>query len=181
MRTNHHSSNETGTDAELTADQVAARPARTAKLVLLRGTGDVRPHGETVGSSAMRLDLQGPIDNLRLIRGDLEAYYWDRTTRGEMRERERYQINLWIRLVSERTAALEGILLHMGVRGVILAGRGPADQEAVRSAAKVLDRWIHEEEPFPEALRQVAAILAAADAICLMAAGGRPERPGDSG
>src|SRR5262249_18448762 len=172
MRTNHRSSNETDEAPTL---------ARTGKLILLRGPREPRPGSETVGSSTVRLDLQGPIDNLRLIRGDLEAYYWDRTTRGELGERERYQINLWIRLVGERTAALEGILLHTGVRAVTLTAAGPAEREAVRSASKVLDRWIHEEEPFREVLAQVAAILAAADTICLMAAGGTPERPGDSG
>jgi hypothetical protein len=123
----------------------------------------------------LRLDLQGPIDNLRSIRGDLELYYWERPGHGEQRERERYQVSLWIRQVSERTAALESILLHMGTASVVLNTVGTSEREALRSVSGFLSHWIREEEPFEQVLRTVAGVLNAADVICLRAAGGRAE------
>src|SRR5262249_42748271 len=77
------------------------------KIVLLHGGGP-RPRAQPPGTSELRLDLQAPIDKLRSIRGDLELYYWERPGHGEQHERERYQVSLWIRQVSERTAALQG-------------------------------------------------------------------------
>ena len=159
------------------SNQTATAPAaRGGKLVLLRCRREEGPaDGETGATSELRLDLQAPIDNLRSIGADLEVYYWERPGKADIRERERYQVSLWIRQVSERTAALEGIVMHMGARAVVLAGVGPAERQALRSATKFLDRWIREDEPFNDVLRQVATILNAADVICLRAAGGRPE------
>jgi hypothetical protein len=152
------------------------RPAGTGpKVVLLRGRGGLGPVGQPPGSSDLRLDLQGPIDSLRSLRGDLELYYWERPGHGEQQERERYQVSLWIRQVSERTAALEGILLHMGTASLVLSSVGTAGGEALRSAARLLGCWIREEEPFEQVLHIVAGVLNAADVICLGAAGGRAE------
>jgi len=151
----------------------SARPG--PKVVLLRGRAAPGPSGEKPGGSDLRLDLQAPIDNLRSIRGDLELYYWERPGHGEQRERERYQVSLWIRQVSERTTALEGIVLHMGSSSVALTAVDAAEREALGSSAKLLARWIGDEEPFEHVLRTVAAILQAADVICLSAAGGRRE------
>jgi hypothetical protein len=151
----------------------SARPG--PKVVLLRGRGRPAPSGEKPGASDVRLDLQAPIDNLRSIRGDLELYYWERPGHGEQRERERYQVSLWIRHVSDRTTALEGILLHMGTPSVMVTAVDAAEREALGSSAKLLARWIGDEEPFEQVLRTVAAILHAADVICLSAAGGRAE------
>jgi len=148
------------------------------KIVLLRGGGP-RPRAQPPGTSELRLDLQAPIDKLRSIRGDLELYYWERPGPGEQHERERYQVSLWIRQVSERTAALEGILLHMGTPSIMLSAVGTSEREALRSAAALLGCWIREDEPFEQVLHTVAGVLRAADVICLGAAGGRPEaRPG---
>jgi hypothetical protein len=157
-------------------------PISSPKIVLLRGRGGVGPAGQPQGTSELRLDLQGPIDNLRSIRGDLELYYWERPGQGEQQERERYQVSLWIRQVSERTAALESILLHMGTASLVLSAVGTGEREALRSAASLLGCWIREEEPFEQVLRTVAGVLNAADIICLRAAGGRAEaRVGQSG
>ena len=127
-----------------------------------------------VGTSEMRLDLQGPIDNLRSVIGDLEAYYWERSGDGEKHACERYQIGLWIRQINERTAVLLDILMHMRSRTVLVTGLDPADREALESAATVLDRWIREDEPFDDVMCHVVAILNAVDRIALTAAGGRP-------
>jgi hypothetical protein len=157
------------------AGQSPPSPRPGPKVVLLRGRSGPGPSGEKPGASDLRLDLQAPIDSLRSIRGDLELYYWERPGHGEQRERERYQVSLWIRQVSERTAALEAILLHMGSSSVVLTGVDAAEREALGSSAKLLARWIGDEEPFEQVLRTVAGILHAADVICLGAAGGRAE------
>lgn len=149
-------------------------PGRSAKMMLLRGRGGEGSEREGLGTSEMRLDLQAPLDNLRSLIGDLEVFYWERPGEGEMLEAARYQIGFWIRQVSERAAALQGILLHMGTPAVVLTGVNLAEREALRGAANRLDRWIPEGEPFEGALRIVAAILNAADLISLKAAGGRP-------
>lgn len=155
---------------ELRADVrpwVAAGGVRT-----LRAVGREGAQREMVGTTEMRLDLQGPIDNLRSIIGDLEAYYWER---GGRHACERYQIGLWIRQINERTALLLEILMHMRSRTVVVADVDPADREALENAANVLDRWIRDDEPFRDVMGHVAAILSAADRIALRAAGGRPK------
>jgi len=146
---------------------VAAGGGRTLRVVGREGA-----QREMVGTSEMKLDLQGPIDNLRSIIGDLEVYYWER---GGRHACERYQIGLWIRQINERTALLLEILLHMRSRTVVVADVDPADREALENAANVLDRWIRDDEPFRDVIGHVAAILSAADRIALRAAGGRPE------
>lgn len=148
-------------------------PRPGPKIVLLRGRGSPGPAAERPGTSDLRLDLQGPIDNLRSMKGDLELYYWERPGHGEQRDRERYQISLWIRQVSERTAMLEGILLHMGTPSILLTAVDAAKGEALENAAKHLGRWIRDDEPFENVLDTVAAILAAADSISLGAASGQ--------
>ena len=152
------------------------RPAGSSpKIVLLRGRGGAGPVAQPPGAEDLRLDLQGPIDGLRSIRGDLELYYWERPGHGEQHERERYQVSLWIRQVTERTATLEGILLHKGTPALVLNGVGTSERDALRSAARFLGCWIREEEPFEQVLRTVAGVLNAADVIALRAAGGSPE------
>ena len=144
---------------------------RTVPLRVVSRDGAER---EMVGTSEMRLDLQGPIDNLRSIIGDLEAYYWERPEPGG-KNCERYQIGLWIRQINERTAVLMDILMHLRSRTVVLAGVDPGERDALESAATTLDRWIREDEPFLDVMGHVAAILSAVDRIALRAAGGRPE------
>jgi hypothetical protein len=144
------------------------------KVVLLRRRGAPAPAAQAAGSDVL-LDMQAPIDNLRSIKGDLELYYWERPGQGEQQERERYQVSLWIRQVSERTATLEGILLHMGRPSIVLTSAGAGECEALRSASNLLGRWIRDDEPFEQVRQTVAAILNASDVICLAAAGGRAE------
>jgi len=134
--------------------------------------------GLMTGTSEMTLDLQSAIDSLRSLKGDLEAFYWDRSGDADTQSRERYQTSLWIRLVGERTAALEGIVMHLGTTAVMVSGVSPGELETLRGALTVLDRWIQESEPFDDVLQSVTAILNAADVLCLRAAGGRPENGG---
>jgi hypothetical protein len=124
-------------------------------------------------ASETKLDLHATIDNLLRFKSDLEAYYWDRTGRG-LPEHQRYQIALWMRQVSERTALLEDVVMHMACP-IVAVTVSTADRESLRCAVRLCDRSVDEEEPFDEALRSVAAVLNAADIVCLRAAGGRPD------
>jgi hypothetical protein len=182
MTIGRHLSRESGLDAgpgtgprEALVQQPGAdpgpRPARRAKLILLRGSRREQQAEAIPATSEVRLDLHAAIDCLRSIRGDLDVHYWGRR---ESQDAERYQISLWIRQVGERTATMEGILMHLGGPAVVLTGIDPAGHEALRCATDTLQRWIREEESFEEVLRSVAAILHAADTICLSAAGARP-------
>jgi len=119
--------------------------------------------------SEIKLDLHDTIDKLLLFKSDLEAYYW-----GHSPAVQRYQIALWMRRVSERTVALEDVVMHMGCPVVVVTVR-TADRENLRCALHLFDRSVDEAEPFDEALRSVTAVLNAADLVCLRAAGGRPD------
>ena len=121
-------------------------------------------------TSEIRLDLHAVTDKLHLFKSDLEAYYWERT--GDACQR--YQVGLWMRQVGERTAALEDLVMHLGCPAVVVTA-STADGETLRCAVDLLDRWIDEGEAFDEVLRRVAAVLNAADTICLRAAGGKPD------
>jgi hypothetical protein len=133
-----------------------------------------RPEPERTPMPEMIFDLQAPIDSLRSLKSDLEAYFWDHAFDDDARRNERFQIWWWIRQLSDRTAALETILMHKGGARLVLHGVSPAEQEALQSAATVLDQWLHEDETFLHVLQTVAAVLAAADRIGLRAAGGVP-------
>jgi len=43
---------------------------------------------------------------------------------------------------------LEGILLHMGTPSIVLTAVGAAEREALENDAKLLGRWIRDDEPF---------------------------------
>jgi hypothetical protein len=124
----------------------------------------------------VRIDLQRAIDNLRSFKSDLEAYFWERPGDGETARHERYQIGFWMRLVGERTAVLEDVLMHMGTPTVIAPVASPDEAAALRQAVVLVDRWIPEGEPFDDVRRCVADVLDAADILCLPAASGRPDR-----
>jgi hypothetical protein len=127
-----------------------------------------------LGASDLKLDLHFTIDKLLLFKSDLEAYYWGHTGDGELRERQRYQIALWIRRVSERAIALEDLVMHMRCP-IVVVTVSPADRENLRLAARLFDRSVDERELFDAALRSVTAVLNGADVVCLRAAGGRPD------
>ena len=151
-------------------------PGRSGKVVLLYGPRREVPQPEMLATAELRIDLNAAIDCLRSIRGDLDVHYWARRGQGESEESERFQISLWIRQLGDRTAALEGVLMHLGATAVVVSGLGSAECEALCDATKALACWIHEEESFQDVLRSVTAILHAADTICLGAAAGRPAR-----
>jgi hypothetical protein len=123
------------------------------------------------------IDLQAPIDSLRSIKSDLEAYYWDHAGEDEEQRSRRYQISFWIKLITDRTAALEGLLLDKGSSRLVARGLAEEASDAIVGAAKILDRWINEDETFPNVLHAIGTILAAADRIGLGAAAGTPVAP----
>src|SRR5262245_21048273 len=134
-----------------------------------RKSREDRPEGMMGGASETRVDLHAAIDRLLLFKSDLEAYYWSRSD-----DRERYQIALWMRQTSERTAALTDVLMHMGSPTVVVMASA-ADRDRLRSAVDGLDRGLDDARPFDEVLCVVGAVLSAADVVCLRAAGGRPD------
>jgi hypothetical protein len=123
----------------------------------------------------VRLDLHAIIDTLLLLKSDLQVYYWDRNGEGRLHERQRYQIAVAMRQVSERIVALEDVVMHIGCPIIVtMIGAGG---ESLRDAADVVDRYesIDEAERFEEVLCNVTVVLNAADVVCLRAAGGRPD------
>ena len=160
--------------------QSPGNPARSAapsrfKVVPLRP----RPE-EIVDASGGReavVDLQAPIDCLRSIKSDLEAYYWNHEGDGELQESRRFQISFWIRLITDRTATLEGLLFQKHSSRLVVRGLTTEESAALVDASKVLDQWIHEEETFATVLLTIGRLLAAADCIGLSAAGGTPVVP----
>jgi hypothetical protein len=120
------------------------------------------------------IDLQAPIDSLRLIRSDLEAFFWDYPSNGASGHVERYQISFWIRQIGDRTAALEGILMHKGATRLVVTGVGSEEAAVLQDAAAALDEWIREDESFDDVACKVRALLGAADRIGMLAAGGVP-------
>ena len=123
------------------------------------------------------IDLQTPVDCLRSIKSDLEAYYWDPPVGGEVRPTRRHEIAFWIRLIGDRTGALEALILQKGSSRVVVRGLSDDEHAAVVAAAKVLNQWIQEDEAFPNVLGTIRDILVAGDRIGLGAAGGTPVPP----
>ena len=154
----------------------AGTPTRRARIVSLVGHRSV-PCMEDVPVLELLIDLQTQLDRLRSIRSDLEAYYWNQPEGTEGFGGRRFQVTFWITKVAQRISDLEQLLMARGETTVSVVGLTPAEQEAVESAGAVLDRWIHEDECFPDVQRVVGSVLAAADRIVLRAAGGIPRQP----
>jgi hypothetical protein len=134
-----------------------------------------------MGSRDAIVDLQAPIDCLRSLRSDLEVYYWEQSGDEGLPGTRRDQIRFWIRVLADRTSALEGVVLQKGSPRLLL--EAAEDEHAgVVAAVRVLDQWISEEDGFAQVAAAVATILAAADQVGLAAAAGTPlprlDRPG---
>jgi hypothetical protein len=114
------------------------------------------------------LDLQPPIDGLRALKGDLDAYYW-RCVSGGAGESVAYEVAFWVRQLSDRTVALEQIVLHKGTTRLSLDGT-KTDGVAVGRACRLIEAWLDEDEPLESARTIVGRILHAADVIALRAA-----------
>lgn len=139
-----------------------------------------RPRPQEVpptGGREVIVDLQGPIDCLRSIKSDLEVYYSEQAGDADALQSRREQITFWVRLIADRTTALEGLVLQKGSPRLLVRGLGPDEHEAVLTAAKVLDQWIREDETFPNVAGTIARILAAADRIGLDTSGAAPPPP----
>jgi len=124
------------------------------------------------------IDLQTPIDCLRSIKSDLEVYYWEPPGPGDARPARAHEVAFWIRLIGDRTGALEALALQKGSPLVVAYGLADDEHDAVVAAAKVLNQWIPEDAAFPKALAAVREILAATDRIGLGAAGATPAQIG---
>lgn len=161
------------------AQSPAAPQRRRARIVSLVGQRSVASIGD-VPVPELIIDLQAQVDRLRSIRSDLEAYYWDQPEGTEGFGGRRFQVSFWIAKVAQRITDLEYLMLARGQTTVSVVGLGAAEQEVVESAGAVLDRWIHEDECFPDVQRVVGAVLAAADRIVLRAAGGAARLPLDT-
>jgi len=161
-------------------DHGAAAPQRRrARIVSLVGNRSA-PSTEDAAELELVIDLQAQVDRLRSIRSDLEAYYWEQPEGSEGFGGRRFQVSFWIAKVAQRIADLEHLTLARGAATVSVVGLAAGEQEAVESAGAVLDRWIHEDECFPDVQRVVGTVLAAADRIALRAAGGVPRLPLDT-
>ncbi len=153
----------------------AGSPPRRGRIVSLVGHRSV-PSAEAPPVLELVIDLQAQVDRLRSIRSDLEAYYWDQPDGTEGFGGRRFQVAFWISKVAQRISDLEQLFMARGETTVSVIGLNQIEQEAVESAGAVLDRWIHEDECFPDVHRVVGAVLAAADRIALRAAGGVARR-----
>ena len=121
----------------------------------------------------MIFDLQPAIDGIRSLRSDLESYYWHRATDGS-EDSQRFQISYWIRQLSDRSAALDAIVMRMGSWRLLLPDVSDGEARALQEAVAALEHWVDEDDPLDRALQVVATALAAADRIGLRAAGGSP-------
>jgi hypothetical protein len=117
------------------------------------------------------IDLERALDGIRGLVSDLEAYYWHHAENG-LQEPKRFQISHWILQLSNRLAGLEGIVMHKGGMRLRLRGVSADEAKTLDEALAVLDRWVHEEDPFDDVLQTVASALVATDRIALRAAGG---------
>jgi hypothetical protein len=125
------------------------------------------------GVRAVVFELQSVIDGIRSLRSDLEAYYWDCPMDGP-HESRRFQIGHWIRLLSDRGAALESIVMQKGTSRLALGDVSEAEAKGLREAVDVLQQSIYDDDPFEHVRRLLTAALAAADRTGLRAAGGIP-------
>jgi hypothetical protein len=133
------------------------------------------------GASRIKIDLHPIVDTLRLLESDLHASYWDCAGDGELLDRRRRQLAFAMRLVRERVAAFQDLVLRMGC-SVVRVGESRAERGRLRAAVQLLERFrsIDDAEPFDQLLCSVTAVLNAADVVSLRAAGGRPEAPSRS-
>jgi hypothetical protein len=95
-----------GRDSRPDAPATPTRP----KVVPLRAVVS----GSSIVTSGVPVDLQVSVDALRVMKSDLEAYYWDRVGEDGGRPGERDQIAFCIRQVADHAAALESIALQKG-------------------------------------------------------------------
>jgi hypothetical protein len=139
---------------------------------------ETRP-GRSARMPDMVFDLQPAIDGIRSLRCDLEAYYWHRAADGSQ-DSQRFQISHWMRQLSDRSEALDGIVIRMGSWRLLLPDVSGAEARALQEAVTALEQWVDEDDPFDRALQVVTTALAAADCIGLRAAGGKSTRADSS-
>src|SRR5262245_53758208 len=116
----------------------------------------MRKNDRPLCMAEMTCDLQRAIDGLHALASDLTSYYWRRPVDGP-RDSRRFEISHWIRQVSDRSVALEQIVMHKGSRHMRLHEVSAAEAEVLETAMTMLEQWVDEDDPFDRVLEIVAA------------------------
>jgi hypothetical protein len=132
--------------------------------------------GSSIVTSGVPVDLQIPVDALRVMKSDLEAYYWDRVGEDGGRPGERDQIAFCIRQVADHAAALESIALQKGGARLLVSALPEAEALALAHAALPGTHWVHEGDPIEEVFAKVSDLLGLANRVGVRASAGRPQR-----
>jgi hypothetical protein len=127
---------------------------------------------------AITIDVDGQIENLRGLKIDLEECFW--SVDGRADASTRYALGVAISEIARRTAALEGIVRHLGSDEV---GVTVSVEHArmIERALRVLDGEFVADPTAPDDTMwtRVRALLEAADDVLLAAARGSAVRSAD--
>jgi hypothetical protein len=136
--------------------------------------------------SDVPIDVDAQIENLRGLKADLDACYWDAVEGGE--PSMRFTLGIAIGQLAQRINALEEVVRHHGADEVSLGHLSFDEYRTVERALEVLDGEITLEKGTraTKFWPRVRAVLAAADDLLFAAARGestpsededRPRRP----
>jgi hypothetical protein len=128
------------------------------------------------------IDVDAQIENLRGLKTDLDACYWEAVEAGE--PSLRFALGIAIGQLAQRISALEEVVRHHGADDVNIGHLSFDEYRAVEHALEVLDGEITVEKG-ARATKQlwprVRAVLAAADDLLMAAARGERARSEDDG
>lgn len=118
-------------------------------------------------------DLEGQIENLRGLKGDLDEHYWS----GAADTRAREPLAIAIAQLSQRIVALEDLLRRRGGPCLRVSRLGLDEAHGIERALGVLDTELVLADPLVESelWTRVRAILGAADDIMIAALRGTPQ------
>ena len=130
--------------------------------------------------SDVPIDVDAQIENLRGLKSDLDACYWDAAEAGE--PDLRFALGIAIGQLVQRISALEQVVRHHGTDEVTLGHLSFDEYRAVERALEVLDGELTLEKG-PRATTKlwprVRAVLTAADDLLFAAARGERARSED--
>jgi hypothetical protein len=130
--------------------------------------------------SDVPIDVDAQIENLRGLKTDLDACYWDAVEAGE--PSLRFALGIAIGQLGQRISALEEVVRHHGTDEVTLGHLSLDDYRAVERALEVLDGELTFEKGTRATTKlwpRVRAVLAAADDLLFAAARGERARTED--
>ena len=118
-------------------------------------------------------DLEGQIENLRGLKGDLDEHYWADGAEQHVRE----SLAIAIAQLSHRILALEDLLRRRGGPCLRVTRLGLDEAHAIERALTVLDSELVLREPLIEGelWAKVRTVFAAADDVLLAALRGTPQ------